>query len=85
MNIEKRSSVSDKGSFFFDREQDTYDLAIDFTYFRLGDQRRAFDYSESSRARNLRELMHHGAEITRERSRYGSPGVEADDISESIR
>ena len=51
-------------NFFFDREQDTYDLAIDFTYFRIGDQRRAFDYSESSRARNLRELMHHGAQIT---------------------
>ena len=51
-------------TFFFDREQDTYDLAIDFTYSRLGDQRRAFDYSESSRARNLRELMQHGAKIT---------------------
>lgn len=51
-------------SFFFDREHDTYDLAIDFTYFRLGDQRRAFDYSETSRARNLRELMQHGAKVT---------------------
>jgi CHAT domain-containing protein/lipopolysaccharide biosynthesis regulator YciM len=51
--------------FFFDREQDTYDLAIDFTYFRLGDKWRAFDYSEISRARNLRELMHHGAEVAR--------------------
>lgn len=51
-------------NFFFDREQDTYDLAIDFTYFRLGDQHRAFYYSEICRARNLRELMHHGAEVT---------------------
>jgi CHAT domain-containing protein/tetratricopeptide (TPR) repeat protein len=51
-------------SFFFDREQDVYDLAIDFVYFRLGDQRRAFDYSEICRARNLGELMRHGAEIT---------------------
>jgi CHAT domain-containing protein/tetratricopeptide (TPR) repeat protein len=51
-------------SFFFDREQDIYDLAIDFAYFRQGDQRRAFDYSEICRARNLRELMQHGAEVT---------------------
>lgn len=51
-------------SFFFDREQDVYDLAIDFTYSRIGDQRRAFDYSETCRARNLRELMQHGAEVT---------------------
>lgn len=51
-------------NFFFDREQDTYDLAIDFTYFRLGNERRAFEYSENNRARNLRELMHRGAEIT---------------------
>lgn len=52
-------------AFFFDREQDTYDLAIDFTYTRLNDPWRAFDYSETSRARNLRELMHHGAEVTK--------------------
>jgi CHAT domain-containing protein/tetratricopeptide (TPR) repeat protein len=51
-------------TFFFDREQDTYDLAIDFTYFRLGDQQRAFDYSENSRARNLSDLMQHGAKVT---------------------
>ena len=51
-------------SFFFDREQDIYDLAIDFAYSRLGDQRRAFDYSETCRARNLSELMRRGAEVT---------------------
>jgi CHAT domain-containing protein len=51
-------------TFFFDREQDIYDLAIDFTYSRIGDERRAFDYSETCRARNLRELMHHGAQVT---------------------
>ena len=51
-------------TFFFDREQNIYDLAIDFTYSRLADQQRAFDYSEICRARNLRELIHHGAEVT---------------------
>lgn len=51
-------------NFFFDREQDTYDLAIDFTYSQLGDELHAFDYSETSRARNLRDLIQHGAEVT---------------------
>jgi CHAT domain-containing protein/tetratricopeptide (TPR) repeat protein len=51
-------------SFFFDREQDIYDLAIDFAYFRLRDTRQAYTYSEICRARNLRELMNHGAQIT---------------------
>jgi len=50
--------------FFFDREQDTCDLAIGFTYFRLDDHNRALDYSETCRARNLRDLMSHGAEVT---------------------
>lgn len=50
--------------FFFDREQDTCDLAIGFTYFRLGDQNRALDYSETCRARNLRDLVSRGAEVT---------------------
>lgn len=49
---------------FFDREQEIYDLAIDFAYSRLGNERRAFEYSETSRARNLRELMVQGVEIT---------------------
>jgi len=51
-------------TFFFDREQETYDLAIDFTYARLGDQYRAFNYSETCRAPNLHNLMSHGAEVT---------------------
>jgi CHAT domain-containing protein len=48
-------------NFFFDREQDTYDLAIDFAYSRMGDEHRAFDYSETSRARSLLELMRRGS------------------------
>jgi CHAT domain-containing protein len=38
---------------FFDKEQDVYDLAIDFTHSALGDARRSFDYSETSRSRSL--------------------------------
>lgn len=50
-------------TFFFDREQDVYDLAIDFIYTRLGDPDRAYDQSEICRARSLRELMRQGAEV----------------------
>jgi CHAT domain-containing protein/cytochrome c-type biogenesis protein CcmH/NrfG len=53
-----------KKNFFFDREQDVYDLAIDFTYSRLGNDQQAFDYSETSSARNLHDLMQHGAKVT---------------------
>ncbi|HKU75230.1 MAG TPA: CHAT domain-containing protein [Pyrinomonadaceae bacterium] len=51
-------------SFFFNKEQDTYDLAIDFAYSRMHDEQRAYEYSETCRARNLRELIQHGAETT---------------------
>lgn len=72
-----------QSTFFFDREQDTCDLAIDFTYFRLGDRNRAFDYSEICRARSLRELMRRGAEVTSGpggldlRSKPGAPEEDA--------
>ncbi len=38
---------------FFAREQDIYDVAIDFTHSELRDERQAFNYSERSRARSL--------------------------------
>jgi tetratricopeptide (TPR) repeat protein len=45
---------------FFDAEQGVYDIAISYAYAR-GDDRRAFDYSEQSRARSLLDLLTHGA------------------------
>lgn len=51
-------------AFFFDREQETYNLAIDFAYSHLHNPQLSFEYAERSRAQNLRELMVHGAEIT---------------------
>ena len=45
---------------FFDAEQDTYDIAINYAYAR-GDKRRAFEYSEQSRGRSLLDLLTHGA------------------------
>ncbi|MDX6403822.1 MAG: hypothetical protein QOH70_1277 [Blastocatellia bacterium] len=47
-------------SFFFDKEQDVYDLAIDFAYSRANDPKRSFEYSETSRARSLLDLLRHG-------------------------
>jgi CHAT domain-containing protein len=41
---------------FFDADQDTYDMAIDFAYTTQGDMRRAFDYAERTRARSLLSL-----------------------------
>jgi CHAT domain-containing protein len=43
---------------FFDAES-VYDIAIGYAYAR-GDQRRAFNYSEQSRARSLLDLLTHG-------------------------
>jgi CHAT domain-containing protein len=50
-------------NFFFDKEQDVYDLAIDFAYSRANDPRRSFEYSETSRARSLLDLLQHGGLI----------------------
>jgi CHAT domain-containing protein/TolA-binding protein len=61
-------------TFFFDREQDTYNLAIDFAYSHLHDPQLSFEYAERSRAQNLRELMFHGAEVTHD---YGELDLRA--------
>jgi CHAT domain-containing protein/Tfp pilus assembly protein PilF len=42
---------------FFDIEQSVYDLAIDFQYSRMHNNREAFEYSEASRARSLLDLI----------------------------
>lgn len=42
---------------FFDAEQGTYDIAIDFQYARLHNGQKAFEYSETSRARSLLDLL----------------------------
>jgi hypothetical protein len=48
---------------FFDAEQDVYDVAIDFEYSVIKDARKAFDYSEASRARSLLDLIRNGARV----------------------
>jgi CHAT domain-containing protein/tetratricopeptide (TPR) repeat protein len=48
---------------FFNSVQGTYDLAIDFAYSHLNDIRAAFNYSESSHARSLLDLVSAGGEV----------------------
>ena len=52
-NIEDESSRNN----FFDSEQGIYDIAMGFAYFKRQDHRRAFDYSEMSRARSLLDAV----------------------------
>lgn len=48
---------------FFDTDQNTYDVAVDFQYFRRKDPAKAFDYAEASRARSLLDLISTGAQL----------------------
>ncbi len=48
---------------FFDAGQETYDLAADFEFSRVGDVKQAFNYAEASRARSLFEMMTTGAQF----------------------
>jgi CHAT domain-containing protein/Tfp pilus assembly protein PilF/anti-sigma-K factor RskA len=60
-----RSNIAEESSrnTFFDIEQDTYDIAVDFAYSKLNDQKRAFEYSEASRARSLLDSTSNNARI----------------------
>jgi CHAT domain-containing protein len=42
---------------FLDLEDNVYDLAVDFQFSQMHDYRKAFDYSEASRARSLLDLI----------------------------
>src|ERR1043165_9517295 len=54
-----RSRISDENyrSTFFDVEQSVIDAAIDFEYSRMNNAEQAFNYSNSSRARSLLDLL----------------------------
>lgn len=55
---EHRSKILEESirNSFFDAEQTIYDVAIEFEYSNKRDSRRAFEYSERSRGRSLRDL-----------------------------
>lgn len=52
---ESRQNIEDESSrnSFFDNEQGVYDIATGYTYFKRHNPRRAFDFSEMSRARSI--------------------------------
>lgn len=59
----KKISQETNRDVFFDTGQDAYDIAADFAYSRLNDEKRAFEYAEASRARSLLEMMKRGARV----------------------
>jgi len=56
---ESRNNIEDEVSrnSFFDEQQGVYDLAIEYAYFKRQNPRRAFDFSESNRARSLLDAV----------------------------
>jgi len=54
-----RQNIQDESSrnSFFDNEQGVYDTAIEYAYFKRQDPRRAFNFSEMSRARSLLDAI----------------------------
>jgi CHAT domain-containing protein len=54
---------------FFDTDQSTYDIAVDFAFTRKGDAEKAFDYAETSRARSLLDLITRGARVNQDQDR----------------
>jgi len=49
---------------FFDLEHGVYDLAVEFQYSRMHDYKKAFEYSEVSRARSLLDLLSSNGEAS---------------------
>jgi len=60
-----RSAIAEESSrnTLFNREEDIYDLAIDFEYSRRNDKNRAFEYVETSRARSLLDLTNEDKQV----------------------
>ncbi len=54
---------------FFDKEQDVYDLAINYEYEK-GNEDVAFDYSENSRARSLLDLLEKKADVNNQEVKF---------------
>ena len=65
---------------FFDNEQSVYDLAIDYAYTK-GDYRRAFEYSETSRARSLLDALQDNANLSVD---GGEPDLVFSTVSRSL-
>ncbi|HEX5731508.1 MAG TPA: CHAT domain-containing protein [Blastocatellia bacterium] len=85
----KISEADDKNN-FFDTEQSTYDLAIDFEYSKMNNPERAFEYSEASRSRSLLDLAGPNADALAEKyvlkasPETGFPPLTLSQIQESL-
>ncbi|HEX8186509.1 MAG TPA: tetratricopeptide repeat protein, partial [Blastocatellia bacterium] len=66
---------------FFDAEQTIYDVAIEYEYFKKGDLKRAFEYSERSRGRSLRDLISKNVEIIDD---HENPDMKHGEVSQPI-
>jgi len=62
---EHRSKILEESnrSTFFDAEQSIYDVMIEFEYFKNNDAKKAFECSERSRGRSLRDMINTDIEI----------------------
>ena len=60
-NYRREISEQDSRNTFFDVEQNVVDAAIDFEYSRMNDEKQAFAYSNSARARSLMDLLNKDA------------------------
>jgi CHAT domain-containing protein len=75
---------------YFDNEQSVYDLAIEFELSRADNPRRAFEYSEMSRARSLLDLLRSGGRVVEKeygpdlRTRPGAMPLSLSEIQERM-
>ncbi len=78
-----RSQISDENNrnTFFEVEQSVFDAAIDFEYSRMKNPKRAFDYSNSSRARSLLDLLNEDKEV---KARVQDPEIKFQSVSQSL-
>ena len=63
ISIEARYLTRTNRNTFFDVEQSVVDAAIDFEYSRMNNSEQAFNYSNSSRARSLFDLLNADADL----------------------
>lgn len=55
---------TDNRNNFFEEQQNVYDLAMDFEYSRTSNFKRAYEYSEESRARSLFDLLNASGHVS---------------------
>jgi CHAT domain-containing protein len=66
---ENRSKIIEQSNrdAFLENEQSVYDIAVEFEYSRVGDARKAYEFSELARARSLLDAIASEAQISGQR------------------